>query len=150
MPSPAPFPSRVPQRVLVTEATSPAQTAAATRLAAILDVPLVTATDLTGAGDPDRLATFDGWVAVLGSGTRSAPLEERAEAIVHLQVEVPGALRSLVRRTVRRMRADAVPEPDLSWVDAAAAERPDLTVARLVGPEEIDRWLLDLERSVSG
>lgn len=150
MPCPAPFPPLLPQRVLVADAGSPAQAAAVARVAALLDLPLVLPSDRPHPDDLARLAAFDGWVAVLGAGEDPAALLRRAELVVEVQFDVPGTLRGLVRRTVRRIRADASPAPDLSWLDDLATARPDLAVARLSGAEEIERWLTDLGRSISG
>ena len=56
----------------------------------------------------------------------------------------------LVRRTVRRIRADAPPEPDLSWVESLATDRPEVPVVRLAGPAEVADWLAAVRTSLSG
>lgn len=114
------------------------------RLAAALDVPLVPLSELTGADEVATLATFDGWVTTAEVEEARPFLLERAELVVTVIGEEPGTLRGLVRRTVRRLRADAAP-PDLTWVDELVLTRPDLGVVRLVGPAAIEEWLTAVE-----
>lgn len=110
------------------------------RLATALDVPLVPLFELAGADEVTTLAAFDGWVTTAEVEGARPILLERAELVVTVTGEDPGTLRGLVRRTVRRLRADAA-EPDLTWVDELTLARPDLAVVRLVGPAAIEEWL---------
>lgn len=112
------------------------------RLAQVLDVPLVPLADLAGPDEASRLAAFDGWVSTAEPPAGRALLLERAEVVVLLLEAEPGSLRGLVRRTVRRIRADA--EADLSWLDALPVEHPDLALVRLVGADAAERWLAGL------
>ncbi len=143
MHAPAPSPPRIPQRALVAGGAGPLPTAFAERLAAALDVPLVPAGELAGAAEVARLAAFEGWVSTAERPADRAVLLPRAELVVVVLGEEPGTLRGLVRRTVRRMRADG-PEPDLGWVDLLPRTHPDAAVVRLVGGEAVDAWLAGL------
>ena len=113
------------------------------RLAAALDVPLVPLSELAGADEVATLAAFDGWVTTAEVEGARPLLLDRAELVVVVLGEDPGSLRGLVRRTVRRLRADAA-EPDLAWLDAVPLVRPELDVVRLVGPAAIEGWLTAL------
>ena len=111
------------------------------RLTAVLDLPLVLPPDLSGPGDVAELAAFDGWVTTAGQPPWPALLD-RAEVVVQVLPEV-STLRSLVRRTVRKIRAEA-PDPTATWVDALPLSHPDLVVVRLTGEAESTAWLHDL------
>jgi hypothetical protein len=140
--APVPTPPRIPQRALVAGTPGPLLTGALERLAATLDLPLVPLDGLAGE-DLVRLAEFEGWVATADRYDARAALLPRADLVVVVLTEEPGTLRSLVRRTVRRMRSE-VPEVDLAWVEALAITRPSLEVVRLVGTDAVDAWLASL------
>lgn len=114
------------------------------RLAATLDVPLVPLAELSVRSDLGTLAAFDGWVTTAETYDARAVLLERADLVVTVLAEEPGTLRSLVRRTVRRIRAEASPEADLAWVEALPVSHPDLPAVRLVGSEAVEAWLVGL------
>ena len=135
-------PARVPQRVLVTGAPGRELDDFARRLTAVLDLPLVLPTDLSGPADLARLTAFEGWVTTADQPPVRAPLLDRAEVVVQVLPEV-STLRSLVRRTVRKIRAEA-PDPTATWVDALPLSHPDLVVVRLTGEAESTAWLHDL------
>ena len=132
-------PSPIPQRVIVAGSPGDALTAFLDRLAGTLDVPLVPSGELATPADAARLADFDGWVSTGDHPGARAHLLERAQLVVHL-AEATGSLRSLVRRTVRKIRADA-PAPDLTWLDALPLTHPELAVLKLTGQAEVDAWL---------
>lgn len=138
-----PPPHPLPQRVVVAGGPEPVLSAFLERLAAALDVPLVPLAELSGADEVSRLAGFDGWVTTAEVEEARPVLLDRAELVVVVLGEDPGSLRGLVRRTVRRLRADAA-EPDLAWLDAVPLVRPELDVVRLVGPAAIEGWLTAL------
>ncbi len=123
---------------------SPLLTSLLERLAATLDVPLVTQGDLTSREELELLAAFDGWVTTGETYDVRSVLLDRADLVVVVSADEPGTLRSLVRRTVRRMRADAAAEPDLAWVDALPLSHPDLEVVRLAGADAVEHWLASL------
>lgn len=137
-------PSRIPQRALVAGGPATLLDDVAARLAAALDVPLVPAGGLAGRAEVQGLAAFEGWVSTAEQYADRAVLLPRAELVVVVLAEEPGTLRSLVRRTVRRIRAEATAQPDLAWVDLVPATYPDAEVVRLVGTEAIDAWLAGL------
>lgn len=114
------------------------------RLAAALDVPLVPLSELDGRADLDALAAFDGWVTTAERYDARAVLLERADLVVVVLAEEPGTLRSLVRRTVRRIRSDATPEVDLTWVEALPVSHPELRAVQLVGSDAVEAWLAGL------
>lgn len=136
-------PPRIPQRALVAGGPADLLDGFVARLATALDVPLVPADGLTGRPEVERLAAFEGWVSTAERPADRAVLLARAEVVVVVLGEEPGTLRSLVRRTVRRIRAEGA-EPDLAWVDLVPATHPDAEVVRLVGPEAIEAWLSHL------
>lgn len=136
-------PPRIPQRALVAGGPADLLDGFVTRLADALDVPLVPADGLAGRPEVERLAAFEGWVSTAERYDDRAVLLPRAEVVVVVLGEEPGTLRSLVRRTVRRIRAEGA-EPDLAWVDLVPATHPDAEVVRLVGPEAIEAWLSHL------
>lgn len=136
-----PSPHLLPQRVVVAGADGPVLTSFLDRVAAALDVPLVRLDELAGPDDAARLAAFDGWVTTAEPAPARTVVLDRADLVVLVLTEEPGTLRSLVRRTVRRMRADATPPPDLTWFDALPVTHPGLASARLVGPALIEEWL---------
>lgn len=138
---PVPLPPRLPQRVVVTGGPAPLLATFLTRLAAVLDLPLVPLAELSGRGDLETLAAFDGWVTTAERYDARAVLLDRADLVVVVLAEEPGTLRSLVRRTVRRIRSDASPEVDLAWVEALPVSHPDLEVVRLVGADAVEAWL---------
>ncbi|MDN5743922.1 MAG: hypothetical protein L0H31_02240 [Nocardioidaceae bacterium] len=131
-------PGRVPQRALVTGAPGVGLDTFVRRLAEVLDAPLVLPTDLSEPTDLDTLAAFDGWVTSTDAPAAREVLLGRAEIVVQVLPEV-GALRSLVRRTVRKLRAEAA-ESD-AWVDELALTHPELRVARVTGEAEATIWL---------
>lgn len=108
------------------------------RLTAALDVPLVLPADLSGPADVARLAAFDGWVTTADQPPWPALLD-RAEVVVHLLPE-ESTLRGLLRRTVRKIRAEA-PGPALPWLDSLPISHPDLPLVRLTGDAEVAAWL---------
>lgn len=138
------MPPRLPQRVVVTGGPAPLLATFLTRLATALDVPLVPLDALSGRADLDTLAAFDGWVTTGERYDARAVLLERADLVVVVLAEEPGTLRSLVRRTVRRIRADAAPEVDLAWVEALPLSHPGLEAVRLVGSDAVETWLAGL------
>lgn len=111
------------------------------RLADVLDVPLVPLADLADPSEATRLAAFDGWLTTSEFATVRGLLVDRADLVLHVSPDEPGTLRGLVRRTVRRMRADA---PDLTWLEALPTSHPELPVVHLAGPAAIDAWLVSL------
>lgn len=111
------------------------------RVAAALDLPLVRLEELQGPDDTASLAAFDGWVTTAEPAHARAVVLDRAELVVLVLTEEPGTLRGLVRRTVRRMRADATPPADLTWFDALPVTHPALATVRLVGPAALEGWL---------
>ena len=113
------------------------------RLAAVLDVPLVPLAELTDPLDADHLASFDGWVTTSEYDATRALLLDRADLVVHVTHEEPGTLRGLVRRTVRRMRADGS-EPDLGWLATISESHPDVAFTHLAGPTAAAAWLAAL------
>lgn len=122
-------------------ADGPVLTSFLDRVAAALDLPLVRLDELTGPDDATSLAAFDGWVTTAEPATARPAVLDRADLVVLVLTEEPGTLRSLVRRTVRRMRADATPPPDLTWFDALPLTHPEIASARLVGSAVIEEWL---------
>ncbi|WP_207006444.1 hypothetical protein [Nocardioides aromaticivorans] len=140
---PAPMPPRLPQRVVVAGSPAPLLTTFLERLAAVLDLPLVPLSELANRTDLEALAAFDGWVTTAERYDARAVLLERADLVVTVLAEEPGTLRSLVRRTVRRIRSDA-PEVDLAWVEALPVSHPDLPAVRLVGSDAVEAWLAGL------
>ncbi|NHA01803.1 hypothetical protein G5V59_24695 [Nocardioides sp. W3-2-3] len=141
MHAPDSSPSRIPQRALVAGGPATLLDDVAARLAATLDVPLVPADGLADHTEVQALADFDGWVSTAEQHADRAALLPRTEVVVVVLAEEPGTLRSLVRRTVRRIRAEDATVPDLAWVDLVAATYPDAEVVRLVGAEAIEAWL---------
>ncbi|HWJ08546.1 MAG TPA: hypothetical protein VNS46_04165 [Nocardioides sp.] len=144
---PAPMPPRLPQRAVVTGSPAPLLATFLSRLAAALDVPLVPSAELTGPDDLATLAAFDGWVTTGERYDARAVLLDRADLVVVVLGEEPGTLRSLMRRTVRRIRAEAQPEVDVAWVEALPATHPGLEVVRLVGTDAVEAWLSTLRVS---
>ncbi|MFC5729643.1 MULTISPECIES: hypothetical protein [Nocardioides] len=140
------LPPRIPQRVIVTGIPGPALTTFAERVTNVLDVPLVPLTDLAGPDEVARLAAFEGWVVTGEYDATLVALLERAEAMVHLDLAEPTTLTSLVKRTLRRVRADAAPSPEQAWIRAAGAIRADLDVVRLTRPDEVEGWLRSIIR----
>lgn len=138
------MPPRLPQRAVVTGGPAPLLATFLTRLAAALDVPLVPLDALSGRADLDTLAAFDGWVTTGERYDARAVLLERADLVVVVLAEEPGTLRSLVRRTVRRIRSDAAPEVDLAWVEALPLSHPEVPAVRLVGSDAVEAWLAGL------
>lgn len=132
--------------MVVTGPAGPALDAFAQRAADGLDVPLVPLADLAGPDEVARLAAFDGWVATGEYDATLVAVLERAQAMVHLDLVEPTTLTSLVRRTLRRVRADAVPAPDQAWIGAAGAIRADLDLVRLTRPDEVEGWLRSVIR----
>lgn len=143
---PRELPPPVPQRVVVAGSPGSALDTFLRRAAECLDVPLVPLAELSGAEDVARLAAFDGWVTTAEYDAARAPLLERADTLVHLDLPVATTLTGLVRRTLRRVRSDATPASDLSWIATAAAQHDGLRVVRLGSPEDVEAWL----RSVGG
>ncbi|KRB77138.1 hypothetical protein ASE01_10345 [Nocardioides sp. Root190] len=129
--------------MVVAGATGPVLTGFLERVATALDVPLVPVTELAGPAEVEALAAFDGWVTTAAPEGALAELVERADLVVVLLNEEPGSFRGRVRRTVRRMRADAPAELDLAWFDALALTRPELATVRLVGNPAIEAWVSD-------
>ncbi len=144
MHAPLPFPRRIPQRVLVAGQPGPPLTRLAERLASALDVPLVPLADLAGPADVARLAAFDGWVSTTEDATARAVLLERAEVVVHLEAPT-GTLTGLVRRTLRRIRAEATPEVDVAWLAGLGPTHPGLELVRLPDGAATETWLRSLE-----
>lgn len=138
------MPPRLPQRAVVAGGPAPLLATFLARLSAALDVPLVPLAELSGRPDLDALADFDGWVTTAERYDARAVLLDRADLVVVVLAEEPGTLRSLVRRTVRRIRSDAAPEVDLTWVDALPLSHPDLPAVRLVGSDAVEAWLAGL------
>lgn len=138
---PAPMPTRLPQRVVVAGSPAPLLAAVLERLADTLDLPLVPLAELSGRDDLEALAAFDGWVTTAERYDARAVLLDRADLVVTVLADEPGTLRSLVRRTVRRIRSDASPELDLAWADALPLSHPGLPAVRLVGTDAIEAWL---------
>lgn len=138
------MPPRLPQRAVVAGGPDPLLATFLTRLAAALDVPLVPVDELSGRADLDTLAAFDGWVTTGERYDARAVLLDRADLVVVVLAEEPGTLRSLVRRTVRRIRSEASPEVDLTWTEALPTSHPGLEVVRLVGRDAIEAWLVGL------
>lgn len=136
-------PPRIPQRALVAGGPADLLDDFVARLATALDVPLVPAGGLAGRPEVEQLAAFEGWVSTAERYADRAVLLPRADVVVVVLGEEPGTLRSLVRRTVRRIRAEGA-EPDLTWVDLVPATYPDAEVVRLVGTEAVDAWLSHL------
>lgn len=143
MHAPDSSPARIPQRALVAGGPATLLDAVTARLAAALDVPLVPADGLAGPAEVAGLAAFEGWVSTAERSADRAVLLARAEVVVVVLAEEPGTLRSLVRRTVRRIRAEGA-EPDLAWVDLVPATYPDAEVVRLVGTDAVEAWLAHL------
>lgn len=141
--------SLAPQRVVVTGAPGPALETFAQRTADALDVPLVPLGELTGPDDLTRLASFEGWVTTGEYDARCVPLLERAEALVHLDM-APTTLTGRVKRTLKRVRAEATPPPDRAWLAAAATLRPDLGAVLLTRADEIDAWLRSVSPGAAG
>lgn len=110
------------------------------RLAAALDVPLVPLADLADPSAAAELAAFDGWVTTSEDDAARALLVDRADLVVHVSHDEPGTLRGLVRRTVRRIRADGV-EPDLTWLATLGAAHPEVAFVHLAGPTATEAWL---------
>lgn len=135
------MPPRLPQRVVVAGSPAPLLTTFLARLAGALDLPLVPLAELSGRADLETLAAFEGWVTTAERYDARAVLLDRADLVVVVLAEEPGTLRSLVRRTVRRIRADASPEADLAWVEALPVSHPGLPVVRLVGADAVEAWL---------
>ena len=100
-------------------------------------------TELDGPAEAARLAEFDGWVTTSEYDDARAVLLDRADLVLHVEPEVSGTLRSLVRRTVRRIRAEPS-APVADWVDAVPVDHPHVTVVRLTGPDELEGWLTAL------
>lgn len=140
---PTPPSPRIPQRVIAAGASGPALTSFLERLAAILDVPLVPLAELADPAEAAQLAGFDGWVTTSEYDAARALLLDRADLVVHVSPDEPGTLRGLVRRTVRKMRADGS-APDLSWLETLPLTHPDLPVAHLAGPTATEAWLAAL------
>lgn len=138
------MPPRLPQRVVVAGSPAPLLATFLDRLAAVIDVPLVPLSTLSGRDELGALAAFDGWVTTAERYDARAVLLERADLVVTVLAEEPGTLRSLVRRTVRRIRAEASPEADLAWVEALPLSHPDLPAVRLVGRDAVEAWLAGL------
>lgn len=138
------MPPRLPERVVVAGGPAPLLTIFLERLATALDVPLVPLAELSGRADLEALAAFDGWVTTAERYDARALLLERADLVVTVLAEEPGTLRSLVRRTVRRIRAEASPDADLTWVDALPVSHPGLPSVRLVGSDAVEAWLAGL------
>lgn len=136
-------PPRIPQRALVAGGPADLLDDFVARLATALDVPLVPAGGLAGRPEVEQLAAFEGWVSTAERYADRAVLLPWADVVVVVLGEEPGTLRSLVRRTVRRIRAEGA-EPDLTWVDLVPATYPDAEVVRLVGTEAVDAWLSHL------
>ncbi|WGX98556.1 hypothetical protein [Nocardioides sp. L-11A] len=137
----APVPRRLPQRVVVAGAPDEKLATFLPRLATALDVPLVPLAELSGPAELARLATFDGWVTTADEEWARPPLLERADLLLHVELEAAG-FAGRVRRTLRRIRSDRA--PDLGWVDAAAMTHPALRVARLPDATAADAWLHSL------
>ncbi|MBS4751505.1 hypothetical protein KG112_01625 [Nocardioides sp. zg-ZUI104] len=135
-----PTPPRIPQRVLVVGTPGVALTSLCQRLAEALDLPLVEPTDLSGPEDLVRLAAFEGWVTPIADEAGRAALLPRADLLVNLVHEEAG-LRGLVKRTVRRIRAE--PGPDLAWLTDVPRIRPGLPLARLE-PADAAAWVAAL------
>lgn len=110
------------------------------RLAAALDVPLVPLADLADPSDAAQLAAFDGWVSTSENDAARELLLGRADLVVHVSQDEPGTLRGLVRRTVRRMRADAA-QPDLTWLATLTEAHPEVAFLHLAGPTAAEAWL---------
>ena len=138
------MPPRLPQRVVVAGSPAPLLATFLQRLAAVLDLPLVPLAELSGRADLEALAAFEGWVTTAERYDARAVLLERADLVVTVLAEEPGTLRSLVRRTVRRIRSDAPAEVDLTWVEALPVSHPALPSVRLVGSDAIEAWLAGL------
>ena len=142
VPDPSPrIPARIPQRVVVTGAPGPGLEDFVRRTAEVLDVPLVPLAELAGPEEVGRLAAFEGWVTTGDYDGTRAVLLDRAEALVHLDVAEPVTLTGLVRRTLRRVRADAAPRPEQAWLSSAGSVRPGLPVVRLTRADEVEDWL---------
>ncbi len=129
----------------MTGTAGPALDTFARRAADVIDVPLVPLAELLGADDVARLAAFDGWIAAGEYDAGRAPLLDRAEALVHHDLPAPVSLTGIVRRTLRRVRAELGAEPD-AWVATAAAAHPALPVVRLTRADDVEHWL----RAVGG
>ena len=140
-----PTPRRLPQRVLVAGAPDEQLTGFLHRLATCLDLPLVPLADLSGPDELARLAAFDGWVTTSEEEWARPALLDRADLVVQVRLEATGFAQR-VRRTLRRMRADARERgPDLDWVDVLAETHPGLSVVRLADPAAADAWLRSLD-----
>lgn len=135
-----------PQRVVVTGQPGDALDTFVRRTAEVLDVPLVPLAELTGAEEVAQLAAFDGWVTTGTYDARCAALLQRAQLLVHHDVPEPTTLTGLVRRTLKRVRAENVaPEQDwLAAVPAARPEPPELPIVRLQRPVDVEDWLRSL------
>ncbi len=144
MHAPDSSPARIPQRALLAGGPAALLEDVAARLAATLDVPLVAAAGLAGPAEVERLGAFEGWVSTAERPEDRAVLLPRAELVVVVLGEEPGTLRSLVRRTVRRIRAEDATVPELSWVELVPATYPDTEVVRLVGDAAVEAWLAEL------
>lgn len=140
---PTPTPPRIPQRVITAGTPGPAMSSFLERLAVTLDVPLVPLADLPDPSDATELAAFDGWVTTSEYDAARTLLVDRADLVVHLSHDEPGTLRGLVRRTVRRMRADGA-EPDLTWLASLTEARPEVAFLHLAGPTAAEAWLVAL------
>lgn len=140
---PTPPSPRIPQRVIAAGASGPALTSFLERLADIIDVPLVPLAELADPSEAAQLAGFDGWVTTSEYDAARALLLDRADLVVHVSPDEPGTLRGLVRRTVRKMRADGS-APDLSWLEKLPLTHPELPVIHLAGPTATEAWLAAL------
>jgi hypothetical protein len=127
--------------VVVTGPAGPALDTFVRRTADTLDVPLVTVAELAAPADVARLAAFDGWVTTGVYDARLAPVLERAEALVHLDLAEPTTLSGLVKRTLKRVRADAAPPAEQAWLAALQVLAPALPVVRLARSDEVEEWL---------